>query len=66
MVQFKGRSLSIFTVTTIFFAFSFIAVCLRIYVRLRLVKAFKWDDGLMVMAVGSITFAVTSYPLISC
>ncbi|EAW20558.1 putative integral membrane protein [Aspergillus fischeri NRRL 181] len=35
----------------VFLCLSFIAVALRCFVRLRLVKAFGWDDGLMVLAM---------------
>jgi hypothetical protein len=51
MLPLEGRSLSIFIVTTVFLGFSFIAVCLRCFVRLRIVKAFGWDDALMVFAM---------------
>lgn len=51
MLPLEGRSLSIFVVTTIFLGLSFIAVCLRCFVRIKLVKAFGWDDGLMVFAM---------------
>ncbi|KAJ5965735.1 hypothetical protein N7481_012449 [Penicillium waksmanii] len=51
MLPLEGRSLSIFIVTTIFLGFSFIAVCLRCFVRLKIVKAFGWDDALMVFAM---------------
>lgn len=51
MLPLEGRSLSIFIVTTIFLGFSFIAVCLRCFVRLKIVNAFGWDDALMVFAM---------------
>ncbi|KAJ5561327.1 hypothetical protein N7535_004206 [Penicillium sp. DV-2018c] len=51
MMELEGRSESIFVVTTIFLGLSFIAVVLRCFVRLHLVKAFGWDDGLMVCAM---------------
>lgn len=51
MLPLDGRSKSIFIVTTIFLGISFIAVCLRCFVRLKLVKAFGWDDALMVFAM---------------
>ncbi|KAF4154112.1 hypothetical protein CNMCM8927_001751 [Aspergillus lentulus] len=35
----------------VFLCLSFTAVALRCFVRLRLVKAFGWDDGLMVLAM---------------
>ncbi|PYH32862.1 ion-transporting P-type ATPase SPF1 [Aspergillus neoniger CBS 115656] len=59
MIEFKGRSESIFIVTVVFLGISFIAVCLRCFVRLRLVRAFGWDDALMVFAMGlNILFAL--------
>lgn len=51
MAELEGRSLSIFVVTIVFLALSFISVCLRCFVRLRLVRAFGWDDALMVFAM---------------
>ncbi|RHZ50893.1 hypothetical protein CDV55_101456 [Aspergillus turcosus] len=47
----QGRSILVFTVALVFLCLSFIAVALRCFVRLRLVKAFGWDDGLMVLAM---------------
>ena len=51
MLPLEGRSQSIFIVTTVFLGISFIAVVLRCFVRIRLVKAFGWDDTLMVCAM---------------
>ncbi|KAJ5793525.1 hypothetical protein N7457_000124 [Penicillium paradoxum] len=51
MLPLDGRSKTIFIVTTIFLGISFISVCLRCFVRLRLVKAFGWDDSFMVGAM---------------
>ncbi|OGE50579.1 hypothetical protein PENARI_c016G02441 [Penicillium arizonense] len=51
MLPLHGRSESIFIVTTTFLGISFIAVCLRCFVRLRIVKAFGWDDTFMVFAM---------------
>lgn len=51
MQELKGRSEAIFIVTIIFLGLSFVAVCLRCFVRLKLVKAFGWDDALMVFAM---------------
>lgn len=51
MLPLEGRSQSIFIITTIFLGISFIAVCLRCFVRIRLVKAFGWDDTFMVCAM---------------
>ncbi|RHZ43187.1 putative integral membrane protein [Aspergillus thermomutatus] len=49
--KYRGRSRALFAVTLVFLCLSFIAVALRCFVRLRLVKAFGWDDGLMVLAM---------------
>lgn len=58
MTHLNGRSLQIFVVTLIFLIISFISVCLRCFVRLKLVRAFGWDDGLMVFAMAlNILFA---------
>lgn len=51
MVRLYGRSLSIFIVTVVFLGISFIAVCLRCLVRVKIVKAFGWDDGMMGLAL---------------
>ncbi|KAJ5861824.1 uncharacterized protein N7529_009134 [Penicillium soppii] len=51
MLPLEGRSESIFIITTVFLGISFIAVCLRCFVRLRIVKAFGWDDAFMVCAM---------------
>ncbi|KAI9934333.1 hypothetical protein ASPWEDRAFT_170040 [Aspergillus wentii DTO 134E9] len=59
MVEFKGRSESIFVVTVVFLCISFTAVCLRCFVRLRLMRAFGWDDSLMLFAMAwNILFAI--------
>ncbi|KAK1140284.1 putative cation-transporting ATPase 1 [Aspergillus melleus] len=59
MRELKGHSETIFIVTVIFLGISFIAVCLRCFVRLRLVRAFGWDDALMVFAMAlNILFAL--------
>ncbi|KAJ5111961.1 hypothetical protein N7532_000006 [Penicillium argentinense] len=47
----EGRSKPIFVVTITFLCVSFIAVALRCFVRLKLVKAFGWDDGSMVFVM---------------
>ncbi|KAL2838998.1 hypothetical protein BJY01DRAFT_257886 [Aspergillus pseudoustus] len=47
-----GKTETIITVTTFCVALSLITVCLRCYVRLWVVRAFGWDDGLMVAAMG--------------
>jgi hypothetical protein len=48
------RSLSARSVAASFGALAWFAVSLRLYVRLKLVKCFGWDDGLMVLALVSI------------
>ncbi|KAJ0414024.1 hypothetical protein BJY00DRAFT_321388 [Aspergillus carlsbadensis] len=59
MTEFKGRSISIFVVTLVFSVLSLIAVALRCFVRLRLVRAFGRDDSLMLLAMSlNILFAV--------
>jgi cation-transporting ATPase 13A1 len=60
MAEFKGRSISISVVTLVFFVLSFIAVALRCFVRLRLVRAFGRDDSLMLLAMVSIPPVPTS------
>lgn len=51
MQELEGRGTAIFIITTIFLGISFITVCLRCFVRLHIVKAFGWDDALMVFAM---------------
>ncbi|KAJ6035960.1 hypothetical protein N7540_000239 [Penicillium herquei] len=46
-----GRSLAIFTVSIIMMVVSFITVSLRVFVRMYIVRAFGWDDTLMVAAL---------------
>lgn len=46
-----GRSLAIFTVSMVMLIFSAIAVTMRIFVRVRIVKAFGWDDTFMICAL---------------
>ncbi|KAJ9254840.1 hypothetical protein DTO207G8_3370 [Paecilomyces variotii] len=54
-----GASTTIFVVTLVLFVISFISVCLRCFVRLRLVRAFGYDDGLMILALAlNIWFAI--------
>ncbi|KAJ6172778.1 hypothetical protein N7470_001845 [Penicillium chermesinum] len=52
-----GRSQAILIVTAIFLGISLVAVCLRCFVRTRLVRAFGWDDIVMVVAMVSISWA---------
>jgi hypothetical protein len=51
MVDNRGPEL--LAVCSLFVAMAFVSVALRCYVRLRLVKAFGWDDGFMVLALVS-------------
>jgi hypothetical protein len=48
-----GRSDGIVIVIAVMLAVSLVTVCLRCFVRLQVVKAFGWDDGLMVIAMAS-------------
>lgn len=50
-LELEGRSKAIFVVTTVLFAISFVTVCLRCFVRLKIVRSFGWDDGFMVLAM---------------
>jgi hypothetical protein len=50
-MAFNSRSRALFAVILVFLCLSFTAVALRCFVRLRLVKAFGWDDVLMVLAM---------------
>ncbi|OJJ98536.1 hypothetical protein ASPACDRAFT_79908 [Aspergillus aculeatus ATCC 16872] len=46
----EDRSLAVRAVAAVFLALATITTVLRCYVRLRIVKAFGWDDGIMVLA----------------
>ncbi|KAF7596991.1 hypothetical protein BBP40_011357 [Aspergillus hancockii] len=46
-----GRSRAIFTVSVAMMCLSFVAVLLRGFVRMYLVRAFGWDDALMIVAL---------------
>lgn len=46
-----GRSLAIYAVAIVMMIISIVTVSLRAFVRLYLVQAFGWDDGLMVVAL---------------
>jgi hypothetical protein len=46
-----NRPAAVRGVAAAFLALSTIAVLLRCYVRLRIVKAFGWDDGIMILAM---------------
>ena len=50
-VNDDSRSNAILIVTAVFFAISFVSVCLRLFVRTRVVRAFGWDDTTMVLAM---------------
>ncbi|KAL5342686.1 hypothetical protein BJX70DRAFT_269101 [Aspergillus crustosus] len=45
------RSLAIFTVSAVMIGLSIVVVSMRCFVRLYVVRAFGWDDGLMVVAL---------------
>ncbi|CAL5869381.1 uncharacterized protein PFLUO_LOCUS3610 [Penicillium psychrofluorescens] len=45
------RSMAVKAVAATFVSIAFVVVCLRVYCRLRVVKSFGWDDGLMVVAM---------------
>ena len=51
MVDDDSRSRAILIVTTIFLAISLVTVGLRCFVRKHVVRAFGWDDILMVVAM---------------
>ncbi|KAJ5884820.1 hypothetical protein N7495_009330 [Penicillium taxi] len=51
MLELEGRSLIIFIVTAVFLGISFVVVCLRCLVRIRIVRAFGWDDLFMIFAM---------------
>lgn len=58
----NGRSEVITIVTGVFFGLSLATVSLRCFVRLRVVKAFGWDDGLIVLAMALNTaFAICGF-----
>lgn len=46
-----GRSRAIWTVCVVMMCLSILAVLLRVFVRSYIVRAFGWDDTLMVAAV---------------
>lgn len=47
----KGQSLAIFVVAVVFMGVSVITVSLRCFVRSYIVRAFGWDDILMLVAL---------------
>ncbi|KAG2021495.1 hypothetical protein GB937_004834 [Aspergillus fischeri] len=50
------RALAIFVVSVVMMVISVVAVVLRSFVRLYLVRAFGWDDALMVLALSLFVF----------
>jgi phosphoglycerol transferase MdoB-like AlkP superfamily enzyme len=46
-----GPSLAIFIVSIVMMILSIVAVSLRTFVRLYIVRAFGWDDALMLAAL---------------
>lgn len=48
-----SRSNAILTVTAVFLAISLVSVGLRCFVRTRIVRAFGWDDRVMLVAMVS-------------
>jgi hypothetical protein len=48
-----SRSRAILVVTSVFLGISLVSVALRIFVRTRIVRAFGWDDSIMVLAMVS-------------
>lgn len=48
-----SRSKAILIVTCVFLAISLVSVILRCFVRSRIVRAFGWDDSVMVLAMVS-------------
>ncbi|KAL2837339.1 hypothetical protein BJY01DRAFT_258397 [Aspergillus pseudoustus] len=47
----EDRALSIFVVSAVMLGLAIITVAMRCFVRLYLVRAFGWDDGLMLLAL---------------
>jgi hypothetical protein len=47
----EDRALAIFVVSAVMAALSIITVAMRCFVRLYIVRAFGWDDGLMLIAL---------------
>lgn len=50
-VQDDSRSNAILTVTSVFLGISLTSVLLRCFVRTRVVRAFGWDDIIMLLAM---------------
>ncbi|CAI7592430.1 unnamed protein product [Penicillium glandicola] len=54
-----SRNKAILIVTSVFLAISLLSVILRCFVRTRIVRAWGWDDGTMVIAMGlNMVFAI--------
>lgn len=51
-----SRSKAIIIVTSVFLGISLVSVILRCFVRTRIVRAFGWDDTVMVVAMVSYAF----------
>lgn len=67
MTDEQQRKMACQTVAAVFLPIATITVALRIYVRGWIVKAFGWDDGVMVGAmVCSIFFNSRSFPKLFC
>lgn len=49
----EARSNAILIITSVLLGVSLVTVCLRCYVRLKIVKVFGWDDLLMAVAMVS-------------
>lgn len=56
MMQLEGRAPEFFTILVVMIIFATVSTLLRVYVRLRIVKAFGRDDYLMVAALVSRCF----------
>lgn len=53
MMQLEGRAPEFFTILVVMIVFAVVSTALRVFVRLRLVKAFGIDDYFMVAATVS-------------
>jgi hypothetical protein len=47
----EGRSLAIFIVAIVMMSISAVTVAMRSFVRVTILRAFGWDDSLMVAAL---------------
>jgi hypothetical protein len=56
-MHLAGPSLAIFTVSIVMMVLSIVAVSLRTFVRLYIVRAFGWDDAIMLAALVSASLA---------